>query len=98
MAGNFAHNPDGPGVAVAALNTPPDVASARLLHAVMRETLFLGGSACIPAVPREGLSESLIDPAVAWLQARGCLLATGRRVAALRLEAGRVCELATTDH
>ena len=38
----------------------------------MRETLFRGGSACIPAVPREGLSESLVDPAVAWLQARGC--------------------------
>ena len=84
-------------LAVAALNTPPDIASARLLRAVMRETLFRGGSACIPAVPREGLSESLVDPAVAWLQARGCLLTTGRRVAALRSEAGRVSELATTD-
>ena len=51
----------------------------------MRETLFRGGSACIPAVPREGLSESLVDPAVAWLQARGCLVITGRRVAALRI-------------
>ena len=84
-------------LAVAALNTPPDIASARLLGAVMRETLFRGGSACIPAVPREGLSESLIDPAVAWLQARGCEVITGRRVAALRMEAGRVSELATTD-
>ena len=63
----------------------------------MRETLFRGGSACIPAVPREGLSESLVDPAVAWLQARGCAVVTGRRVAALRIEAGRVSELATTD-
>ncbi len=84
-------------LAIAALNTPPDIASARLLNAVMRETLFRGGSACIPAVPREGLSESLVDPAVAWLQARGCRVATGRRVAALRLDAGRVCELGTTD-
>ena len=42
-------------LAVAALNTPPDVALARLLGTVMRETLFRGGSACIPAVPREGL-------------------------------------------
>ena len=84
-------------LAVAALNTPPDIASARLLCAVMSETLFRGGSACIPAVPREGLSESLVDPAVAWLQARGCLMTTGRRVAALRTEAGRVSDLATTD-
>ena len=84
-------------IAVAALNTPPDVALVRLLGAVMRETLFRGGGACIPAVPREGLSDSLIDPAVAWLQARGCPVITGRRVTALRTETGRVRELATTD-
>ena len=62
----------------------------------MRETLFRGGSACIPAVPREGLSESLIDPAVAWLQARGCTgghWPAGRRAA---VGAGRV-RAGTTD-
>ena len=64
----------------------------------MRETLFRGGSACIPAVPREGLSESLIDPAVAWLRARGCEVVTGRRVAGLRIEAGRVSELRRPRH
>jgi squalene-associated FAD-dependent desaturase len=84
-------------LAVAALNTPPDVALARLLAAVMRETLFRGGGACIPAVPREGLSESLVDPAVAWLEARGCTVITGRRVAGLWIEAGKVSELATAD-
>ena len=40
-------------------------------RAVMRETLLRGGSACIPAVPREGLSESLIDPAVRLAAGRG---------------------------
>ena len=84
-------------LAVAALNTPPDVALVRLLAAVMRETLFRGGGACIPAVPREGLSESLVDPAVAWLEARGCTVITGRRVAGLWIEAGKVSELATAD-
>jgi squalene-associated FAD-dependent desaturase len=84
-------------LATAALNTPPDTALVRLLGGVMRETLFKGGRACVPAVPREGLSESLIDPAVAWLQAHGCPTITGRRVAALRVEAGRVSELATTE-
>jgi squalene-associated FAD-dependent desaturase len=84
-------------LAIAALNTPPDVALARLLGAVMRETLFQGGGACIPAVPREGLSDSLIDPAVAWLEARGCDVVTGRRVVALRMATERVTELATTE-
>lgn len=84
-------------LAVAALNTPPDVALVRLLGAVIRETLFQGGSACIPAVPREGLSESLIDPAVAWLETRGCRVITGQRVTALRTASGRVSGLATTD-
>jgi hydroxysqualene dehydroxylase len=84
-------------LAVAALNTPPDVALARLLGTVMRETLFRGGSACIPAVPRDGLSESLIDPAVAWLRARGCDVVTGRRVTGLRIGAGRVSDLVTAE-
>jgi hydroxysqualene dehydroxylase len=84
-------------LATAALNTPPDVALGRLLGAVMRETLFRGGGACIPAVPREGLSESLIEPAVAWLRARGCVVLTSRRVAALRTDRGRVSELITSE-
>jgi hydroxysqualene dehydroxylase len=84
-------------LAVAALNTPPDVALARLLGTVMRETLFRGGSACIPAVPRDGLSESLIDPAVAWLRARGCDVVTARRVTGLRIGAGRVSDLVTAE-
>lgn len=77
-------------LAVAALNTPPEVALVRLLGAVIRETLLQGGKACIPAVPREGLSESLVDPAVAWLQERGCDVITGRRVVALETSGGRV--------
>jgi hydroxysqualene dehydroxylase len=73
------------------------VALVRLLWAVMRETLLRGGSACIPAVPRHGLSETLIEPAVAWLKARSCPMITGRRVAALRTEVGRVSALETAD-
>lgn len=84
-------------LAVAALNTPPDAALARLLGAVMRETLFKGGRSCIPALPREGLSESLVEPAIAWLERRGCTVITGRRVTALRTRAGRVSELATAE-
>lgn len=70
-------------LAIAALNTPPDQASARLLGAVVTETLAAGGAACIPAFPREGLSESFIDPALGWLGAHGAAVRLGSRVATL---------------
>ncbi len=76
-------------LAVAALNTPPDAASAMLLGAVMDESLALGGAACIPAYPRDGLSESFIDPAVAWLAARGADVLLGSRIGSLGFAAGR---------
>ena len=84
-------------IAVAALNTPLDVASVPSLCAVMQETLFRGGSACIPAVPRDGLSESLVEPAIAWLRARGCEVIYGRRVTGLRFGIDRVTALETTE-
>jgi squalene-associated FAD-dependent desaturase len=79
-------------LAVAALNTRPREALARLLRAVVDATLLRGGAACIPLFPREGLSESLVDPAVAWLAARGCRLNTNVRVATLRVAEDRVME------
>jgi len=83
-------------LAVAALNTPPSEALARLLGAVVDETLLAGGKACVPLFPRTDLSASLIDPAVAFLQARGGDVRTGCLVAAINSEAGRVTSLATT--
>lgn len=80
--------------AVAALNTRPEVAQARLLWAVVQGSLARGGAACRPCLPREGLSESLIDPARAWLAAQGGELRTGWRVAGLRRDGGRVAGLA----
>ena len=77
-------------LAVAALNTPPETASAALLGAVMDESLALGGAACIPAYPKEGLSESFIDPAVAWLRSRGADVVLNSRVARLQQAAGRI--------
>ena len=77
-------------LAIAALNTPPDQASARLLGAVVQETLAAGGAACIPAFPKLGLSESFVDPALAWLAARGATIRLGSRVGALSFDSGRV--------
>ena len=83
-------------LAVAALNTPPSEAMARLLGAVVEETLLAGGAACVPLFPRADLSASLIDPAIAFVQARGGDIQTGCLVAAIHTEAGRVASLATT--
>ncbi|MCX7383252.1 MAG: hydroxysqualene dehydroxylase HpnE [Alphaproteobacteria bacterium] len=84
-------------LAIAALNTPPDAALARLLASVVRETLMQGGRASIPLYPRVGLSETFIDPAIAWLTARGATLHTGRRVSALHLVGGGIAGFDTTE-
>jgi squalene-associated FAD-dependent desaturase len=84
-------------LAVAALNTRPEVGLARLLGVVVEETLMRGGAACIPLFPRIGLSETFVDPALAWLGARGGELRCGRRIASLGIEGGRVAALATPD-
>ncbi len=81
-------------LAVSGLNTPADAGSARLFWAIIAETLARGGANCVPCWPRVGLSESFIDPAVAWLQARGGVLHTGHRIAALEQARGRVTGLA----
>ena len=80
-------------LAIAVLNTPPEEALARLLGAVLRETLARGGRAAIPRFPAHGLSAALIDPALAWLAARGAAMAYGRRIAGLTLSGGRVSGL-----
>jgi squalene-associated FAD-dependent desaturase len=84
-------------LAVAALNTPPDAALARLLNTVVKETLMKGGRACLPLYPRVGLSETFIDPALAWLTARGAALHTGRRVTALTRSDGHLSGFETTE-
>lgn len=77
-------------LAIAALNTPLATGSARLLGRIMDESLSRGGRACVPAYPREGLSETFIDPAVEWLRRRGATVHTGHRIAALSMRADRV--------
>lgn len=67
-------------LAIAALNTLPNEAFAPLMQAVVAQTLGAGGAACRPLVPREGLSESFVDPALDWLRERGVEVGFGRRL------------------
>ncbi len=74
---------------------PPDTGLARLLGAVVRETLMLGGAACMPRFPRAGLSAAFVDPALARLAARGDGRSAGQRVAALAIADDRATALHT---
>ncbi len=84
-------------LAVAALNTPPQEGLARLLGAVMRETLMKGGRACRAILPAEGLSEAMVDPAVATLRQRGAEVRCSSRIAELTLSDRRVTALRGSD-
>jgi squalene-associated FAD-dependent desaturase len=78
---------------VAALNTQPEEASARLLWSLFAETFGRGGAALHALLPREGLSESLVDPALAFLTARGAEISFGHRLRGLTITAGAVASL-----
>lgn len=65
---------------LATLNNDPPTASARLAAAVMRETVAAGGGACRPLVARDGLSSAYIEPALAYLRARGAEVHFGHRL------------------
>ena len=78
---------------VAVLNTAVDEASARLMWPVMALTFGRGAAACRAFVARDGLSASLVDPALAWLRGRGCEPTFGARLRAVEFDGGRAVRL-----
>jgi squalene-associated FAD-dependent desaturase len=84
-------------LAVAALNTGAERGSARLFWRVLAETLGRGGAACCPLLPRVGLSETFVDPAVRRLQTLGAEIRFGARLRGVICAADRVRELVFDD-
>ncbi|UEM01446.1 hydroxysqualene dehydroxylase HpnE [Skermanella rosea] len=80
-------------LAVAALNIAPERGSARLMGAVVAETFLRGGAACRPFIAARGLSDTFVDPALAYLEARGGDLRLKARLRRLVTEDGRVTAL-----
>ncbi|MEQ8356218.1 MAG: hydroxysqualene dehydroxylase HpnE [Kiloniellaceae bacterium] len=78
---------------VAALNTHPREASARLLWLVVRDSFAKGAAACRPLVAQRGLSDVFVDPALTRLRGGGADIAFGQRLRALTLEDARVSAL-----
>ncbi len=77
-------------VLLAALNTDPKEASARLAASIIKETLLAGGRACRPLIARDGLANAFIDPALRWLQTAGAKVHLGHRLRALAFAGERV--------
>src|SRR5262245_27846131 len=84
-------------LAVAALNTSAGDASARLFWRIVAETLGRGAIACRPMLARDGLSESLVDPALDLLRRCGAEIRFGARLRGLGFAADRVIELVFDD-
>jgi squalene-associated FAD-dependent desaturase len=78
---------------LAALNTDPSEASARLAGAVLRETLARGGGACVPLIATAGLAEALVNPALDFIQARGGSVRLGNRLRAILFAGKRATAL-----
>ncbi|MBV8777752.1 MAG: FAD-dependent oxidoreductase [Alphaproteobacteria bacterium] len=80
-------------LAVAALNTAVEAGSARLMWRILAETLGRGAAACRPLAPRQGLSESFVEPALAMLQRRGATIRFGARLREMLFDGPRVAAL-----
>ena len=78
---------------VAALNTAPREASARLLWQVVKETFGRGEAACRPFIARDGLGASFVEPALELLGAAGAEVCFNQRLRAIDFEAERAAGL-----
>jgi len=78
---------------LAALNTDPPAASARLAAAVLRETLAAGGRACIPLIARDGLGHAFIEPALRFVEAHGGAVRYAERLRAFAFAESRIAGL-----
>lgn len=76
--------------AVSALNTSCDAGSALLLGSVMRQSLMKGGKACIPYFPKEGLSETFVQPATSLIELQGGKIHLKSRLSELHVEDGKI--------
>jgi squalene-associated FAD-dependent desaturase len=68
---------------IGVLNTEPEIASAELMANVLRQSFALGGRACIPQIPKIGLSETFVIPCLNLLRNYGVEVKYTHRLQAL---------------
>jgi len=71
---------------LAVLNTEPKTASAKLAGEVIRRSLARGGLAYRPRIAHPTLAAAFVDPALAYLKAKGAEVRIGQRVRGLSLD------------
>src|SRR5271166_1491526 len=69
-------------LALAALNCPPETASARLAGAVLRDVVMAGGAGMRLLMPIHGFGRAFVDPLVRRLERDGATLRLERRLIA----------------
>jgi hydroxysqualene dehydroxylase len=77
-------------LAVSALNTPVEEASAQGFWRVLAKTLARGGSFARPLIARETLADTFVTPGVEFLAARGGSVRLGTRIKRLVFAGQRV--------
>jgi len=82
---------------LAALNTAPEAGSAALAAAVVRETLAKGGRAYRPRIAHPTLAAAFVEPATAFLAAKGGKLSIGKRLRKIGFEDGKITSLSFSD-
>ncbi|MGB9152794.1 MAG: hydroxysqualene dehydroxylase HpnE [Alphaproteobacteria bacterium] len=78
---------------IGALNTEPDIASAQLLRNIFVQSFGAGGAACIPMIPKIGLSESFVTPCLNVLRQNGAEIKYYHRLRSMLWEKDSVREL-----
>jgi squalene-associated FAD-dependent desaturase len=78
---------------VGALNTEPDIASAELLRNIFAQSFGAGGKACIPLIPKVGLSESFVIPCLNVLRQHDAEIKYQHRLRSLLWEGDQVREM-----
>jgi hypothetical protein len=85
-------------IAVAVLNASAEDGAAKLLWPVILETFGRGGRACHPLIARQGLSMSLVDPAVRRLGELGAEISFTHRLREFELRGHTVVGLSFIGH
>jgi hypothetical protein len=83
-------------ILLAALNTDPPEGDATLAGAVIRETMLVGGHAYRPLIARDGLSATMIEPAIRHLESRGATVRFEHNLHGLRFDGAAARERRVT--
>lgn len=82
---------------LAALNTEPEISSARLAGALLRETLVKGGRYCRPRIAHPTLAAAFVDPALRFLEEKGARVRLSTRLRSLTMGSRLVMALDVAD-